>query len=102
MLLRDSPPRQDKLSCLLVSYQNQLPSRPGCGVGVGLPSLYGQCFSCRTFTAGIGVTSRRKRVLACRQVAIVISALGKASHVLAINKAQIRSEVCDPINDHMT
>src|SRR5206468_11982595 len=104
MLVRVSLQRQDKLSYLRVPYQNQLLSRPCCSVGVGLPGFYGQGFSCRTFTAGIWVTSRRKSVLACRQVAIVISALGKASHVLAINrhdKAQIRSEVCDPIYDQM-
>jgi hypothetical protein len=90
---------------LWVPYQNQLLSRPGCSVGVGLPGLYGQGFSRRMLTARIRIYPGRKGVLACRQVAIVISAFGEASHVLAIDrddKAQIGSKVCDPINDHMT
>jgi len=44
-------------------------------------------------------------MLACRQVATVASALGKASHVLAIDghdKAQILSKIRDPSNDQMT
>ena len=46
MLLRDSLPRQDKLSYLiewhrltLVPHQSHIPSRQACGVGIGLPSL---------------------------------------------------------------
>jgi hypothetical protein len=55
--------------------------------------------------ARIGVNADLNRVLACRQVATVMSALGKASHILAINihdKAEIGPEVCDPINEQMT
>jgi hypothetical protein len=44
-------------------------------------------------------------VLACRQVATVTSALGKASRILAINghyKAEIAPKICDPVNEQMT
>jgi len=105
MLVRVSLQRQDKLSYLRVPYQNQLLSRPCSSVGVGLPGFYGQGFSRRTLTTRIRIYPGRKGVLACRQVAIVISAFSKASHILAIDRydhAQIGSEVCDPINDHMT
>src|SRR5205814_7497403 len=86
---------------LWIPHQNQLLSRPCCGVGVGLPGLYGQGFSRRMLTTRIRVYPGRKSVLACRQVAIVTADFGKASHVLAIDrsdKAQIGSEVCDLIN----
>ena len=55
--------------------------------------------------ARIGINPDGNVVLACRQVATVTSALGKASHILAINrhdKAEIAPEVCDPINEQMT
>ena len=62
MLLRDSLPRQDKLSYLidwhrltLVLYENHITSRPGCGVGVGVSSLYRQGFSRRASTGLIGI-----------------------------------------------
>jgi hypothetical protein len=71
--------------CLLVPYQNQIASGPAGGKGVGLASFYSQGFSPRTDTASIGINSGDKDVLACRQVAVVISALGKASHLLAID-----------------
>jgi len=44
-------------------------------------------------------------VLACRQVPIVVSALGKASHVLSIDrqdKAEIGPKIRDPGNEQMT
>jgi hypothetical protein len=91
--------------CLLVPYQNQIPSGPACGKGVGLTGLYSQGLSPRALPAWIGINPGDYDVLACRQVATVVSAFGKASYVLAINghyKAQIRAEVCDPINEQMT
>src|SRR5439155_22103023 len=91
--------------CLRVSNQNQLPSRPRCGVGVGLPSFYGQGLSRRTLTAGIGINSGGKSMLARRQIATVISALGITAHVLAsdgYNKAKFDAKLCDPVNHHMT
>jgi hypothetical protein len=112
MLLRDSLTRQDKLSYLidwhrltLVPYQNQIPARPGCGIGVGLPSLYSYSFSPRTLTGLKGINAGGNYVLARRQVPIVVSALGKAPHVLSIDgqdKAEIAPEVCDAINEQMT
>src|SRR5882672_11913217 len=86
---------------LWVPYQNQISARPGCCIGVGLPSFYIYGFSPRTLTSLKGSNSGGNDMLACRQVASVISALGKASHILAINrhdKAEIASEVCDPVN----
>ena len=53
----------------------------------------------------IGINPGDNGVLACRQVATVASALGKASHILAINgqdKAEMDPEVCDPINEQTT
>src|SRR6266480_6603860 len=90
---------------LLISYQNQIPSRPGCGIGVGLSSFYNQGLSPRTLTGLIGINSGGKDVLACRQVPIVVSALGKASHILSVDrqdKAEIAPKICDPSNDQMT
>src|SRR6266403_5814522 len=91
--------------CLLVSYQNQIPSRPSRCIGVGLASFYSQGFSPRTGTDAIGINSSDNDMLACGQVAVVIPALGKASHVLAIDghdKAKIGPKVGDPINKYMT
>src|SRR5436190_3435721 len=90
--------------CLPVSYQNQIPSRPGCSIGVSLTSLHSHSFFPRTRTGAIGINSSRNYVLACRQVATVLCALGKASHVLAIHrqdKAEIFPKICHPGNDHM-
>jgi hypothetical protein len=52
-----------------------------------------------------GINPDDNHVLACRQVATVTSALGKASHILAINghhKAEIAPKVRDPVNEQMT
>src|SRR5437016_4897483 len=90
---------------LLVPYQTQLLSRPGGGIGIGLPGLYSHALSRRALPAGIGINPGGNDMLACRQIATVISALSKASHILAINrhdKAEIAPEVCDPSYDHMT
>jgi hypothetical protein len=49
-----------------------------------------------------GINSGGNDVLTCRQVATVLSALGKAPHVLAIDgqdKAEIAPEISDPSND---
>jgi hypothetical protein len=105
MLLRGSLPRQDKLSFLLVPYQTQIPSRPGCRIGVGVPSLYGQGLSARTCTGLMGISPDGYDVLAGRQIATVVSALAKGSHVLAIDghdKAQILPKIRDPVNEHVT
>src|SRR6266436_3201795 len=90
---------------LPVSYQNQIPARPGCGIGVGLPSLYSYGFSPRTLTGLKGINPGGNDVLPCRQVPIVVSALGKAPHVLSVDrqdKAEIAPIVCVPSNDQMT
>src|SRR5437667_12794495 len=90
---------------LPVPYQNQILSRPGCGKGVGLPSLYSQGFSPRTGTGAVGIDSGGKAVLACRQIAVVVSALRKASYVLAIDgqdKAEIGPKIWHPVNEQMT
>src|SRR6266480_3958250 len=90
---------------LTVSYQNQIPARPGCGIGVGLSSFYSYCFSRRTLTGLIGINSGGNYVLACRQVAAVVSALGKASHVLSIDghgKTETAPKIWDPVNEQMT
>jgi hypothetical protein len=53
-------------------------------------------------SARIGINADGNLVLACRQVATVISALAKASHILAVNKhdkAEIAPEVRDPVNE---
>jgi hypothetical protein len=53
----------------------------------------------------IGINLDGNHVLACRQVATIASALGKASHILAVNKhdkAEIAPEVCDPVDEQMT
>jgi hypothetical protein len=55
--------------------------------------------------ARVGINTDGNRVLACRQVATVASALAKTSHILAVNKhdkAEIAPEVCDPVNEQMT
>src|SRR5215831_18614315 len=87
-----SLPRQDKLSCLiewyrltLVLYQSHFPSRLACGIGIGLPSFDVQSFSRRKDTGFIGTNPSGNGVLASRQVAAVMSALGKGSHVFAID-----------------
>jgi len=53
----------------------------------------------------MGISPGGYDVLACRYVARVASAFGKASHVLTIDghdKAQIFPKICDPSNDQMT
>src|SRR6266496_4279282 len=93
------------LHSLPVPYQNQIPSRPGCRVGVSLPSLYSYGFSPRTLTGLKGINPGGNDVLACRQVPIVVSALRKAPHVLSVDrqdKAKIAPKICDPSNDQMT
>jgi hypothetical protein len=55
--------------------------------------------------ARIGINADGNLVLACRQVATIASALGKASYILAVNKhdkAEIAPEVRDPVNEQMT
>jgi hypothetical protein len=67
--------------------------------------LYSQGLSSWALPARIGVTPDDNDVLTCRQIATVISALGKASHIMAINghdKAEIAPEVCDTVNEQMT
>jgi hypothetical protein len=52
-----------------------------------------------------GINAGGNYVLACWQVATVLSALGKAPHVLSIDgqdKAEIAPKICDPSNDQMT
>jgi len=67
--------------------------------------LYSQGRSRWTGTALIGISSSHEHMLTCRQVTTVISAFGKASHVLAINgddKTKIGPKICDPVNEHLT
>ena len=73
MLLRDSQSRQAKLSYLRgwrrltpVRHQSHIPSRQGCGKGIGLPSLYSQGFSRRLRTGHVGINPGDNGVLACR------------------------------------
>src|SRR5436190_10248957 len=73
MLPGDSLPRQDKLFYLidwhrltLVLYENHIASRPGCGVGVCLPSLYRQGFLRRASTGLKGINPGCNLVLTCR------------------------------------
>jgi hypothetical protein len=104
MLTPGSLPRQDKLFDLLIPYQNQIPARPGCSIGVSLASLYSHGFFPGTGTGLMGISPGGYDVLTCRQVARVASALAKASHVLAIDghdKAQILPKICDPSDDYM-
>src|SRR5262249_60252654 len=92
ILLGDSLSRQDKLSCLiqwhrltLVLYQSHAPSRLACGIGIGLPSFYVQSFSRRPDTGLIGTNPSGNGVLAWGQVATVMSALAKTSHLSPID-----------------
>ena len=75
----------DSVSLLLVTYQNQVLSRPGCSIGVSLASFYSQSFFPGTRISAIGINSDGENVLTCRQVAIVVSTLAQACHVLAID-----------------
>jgi hypothetical protein len=84
--------RQDKLYYLiewrrltLVLYQSHIPSRQTGGKGIGLPSFDVQSFSRRTGTGLIGINPGGNDVLAWRQITTVASALGKASHILAVD-----------------
>ena len=104
-LPRGSLPRQDKLCYLRILYQTQISSGPGCSVRVGLPSLYSQGLSPWTGTGLMGFTPDGYDVLPGRQIATVVSALAKASHVLAIDghdKGQIFPKIRDPVNEHAT
>ena len=70
-----------------------------------MSSLYSYGFLSWALPARIGINADGNRVLACWQVATIISALGKASHVLGINihdKAEIGPKVCDPVDEQMT
>ena len=90
---------------LMVPYQNQIRSRPGCSVGVGLPGFYSQGYSPRTGIVKVGIRSGDNDVLACRQIAIVVSALSKASYVLAIDgqdKEDTGPKIWHPVNEQMT
>jgi hypothetical protein len=67
--------------------------------------LYSYGFSPRTLTGLKGINAGGNYVLARRQVPIVVSALGKASHVPSVDgqdKAEVAPEICDPINEQMT
>jgi hypothetical protein len=67
--------------------------------------LYSYGFSPRTLTGLKGINAGGNYMLACRQVAIVVSAFGKASHVPSIDgqdKTEIAPKICDPSNDQMT
>src|SRR5215813_15653772 len=92
MLVRDLPPRQAKLSYLicwddlsLISYQNDISTRPARRVGVGLPRLHHQALSSRARIALIRINADGYVVRPCRQIATVAQALREASHVLAID-----------------
>jgi hypothetical protein len=67
--------------------------------------LYSQGLSSWALPARIGITPDDNGVLTCRQIPTVTSALGKASHIMAINghyKDEIASKVRDPVNEQMT
>ena len=88
----------------MVPYQNQIRSRPGCGVGVGLPGFYSQGYSPRTGIVKVGIRSGGNCVLTCRQVAVVVSA-SVASYVLAIDgqdKEDTGPKIWHPVNEQMT
>jgi len=70
-----------------------------------VPSLYSYSFPRRTLTGLIGINPGDNDVLTCRQVATVVSALGKASHVLSIDghgKTETAPKIWDPVNEQMT
>src|SRR5207247_7089805 len=69
---------------LPVPYQNQFPSRPGCRVGVSLPSLSSYGFSPRTLTGLKGINPGGSEVLPCGEVPIVVWGLGKLAVVLCL------------------
>jgi hypothetical protein len=88
--------------CLPVPYQDQVASGPARRKEVGLSSFHVQSLSARPGSGAVGINSGHKDVLTCRQVAVVISAFGKASHVLAVDghdKAEIAPKIRDPVND---
>ena len=67
-----------------------------------MSSLYSHGFFPGTRASAIGINPAGKDVLTRRQVATVLSALGKAPHVLSIDgkdKAEIAPEISDPSND---
>ena len=90
---------------LPVTYQNQVLSRPGCSIGISLASFYSHSFFPGTRISLIGINPDGEDVLACRQVAVVVSALTKASYVLAIDgqdDEEIGPKICHPVNQQMT
>src|SRR5215472_7451705 len=109
MLVRHSLPLQAKLSYLirrhrltLVFCKNQILSRPGRGVRVGLASFYRQGFFHRAGTGLIRIDSGNNGVLACREVSIVILARSKGCHVLAVDgqdKDKTAPKICLTVND---
>ena len=67
--------------------------------------MYVDGLSPRPDTAASGFSAHGEAVLACRQIATVIIALAKTSHVLAINgydKGHVLPKIRDAINEHMT
>ena len=70
-----------------------------------MSSLHSHGFFPRTGTSAIGINSGGKAVLTCRQVAIVVLALTKASYVLAIDghdEEEIGPKIWHPVNEQMT
>ena len=70
-----------------------------------MPSLYSYSFPRRTLTGLIGINPGDNDVLTCRQVAVVVSALSKASYVLAIDgqdKEEIGPKIWHSVNEQMT
>ncbi len=70
-----------------------------------MPSLYSYGFSRRTLTGLIGINPGDNDVLARRQVTTVVSALGKASHVMAIDghgKTETAPKIWDPVYEQTT
>ena len=67
--------------------------------------MYSQGCSPRTGIGTVGINSGGKAVLTCRQVAIVVLALTKASYVLAIDghdEEEIGPKIWHPVNQQMT
>jgi hypothetical protein len=83
--LEDAVTRVYRTCLLLIFCQSHILSRPACGVGVCLARYYIQLYLRRFGIASIWIHPHNDGVLTCRQVAAVISALGKASYVLTID-----------------
>jgi hypothetical protein len=69
----------------LIPDQSHTPSRLACGKGIGLPGFDVQRFSRGKDTGLIWINPGGYDVLACRQIATVVSALREASYILAID-----------------